>query len=495
MFESAELGHEISKAEYKAALPELREQLLQAQFELVESARFPVFIVVSGVDGAGKGETIKVLNEWMDPRHVQTNAMYDPTTEERERPYMWRFWRVFPPKGEVGIFVHSWYSEHLLNRVYNRYSDSELDQAMERIVRFERMLTNEGALILKFWLHLSRDGQEERFKALEKDPANAWRVGKQDWKHLKMYDKFITVTERMLRLTSTSPAPWIIVEGADARYRDLTIGRTVLQSLRSRLDFKEKRQATNQTPSVPMVDNLNVLRSLDLTKSLEKKDYRKQLAKYQRELAILTRKAKFNDISVVAMFEGNDAAGKGGSIRRITGALDPRVYRVIPIAAPTEEEKAQPYLWRFWRHLPRRGQIAIFDRSWYGRVLVERIEGFCTQGDWMRAYEEINNFEQQIVANGSALVKFWLSVSADEQLARFEAREKTGYKRYKITEDDWRNREKYDQYEQAVCDMVDRTSTEIAPWTLIEANSKYFARVKVLKTLCKAIKDALKAVK
>jgi len=193
----------------------------------------------------------------------------------------------------------------------------------------------------------------------------------------------------------------------------------------------------------------------------------------------------------VLLFEGNDAAGKGGSIRRITQALDARTYRIIPVAAPTEEERAQPYLWRFWRHLPRKGRVAIFDRSWYGRVLVERVEGFCTHADWMRAYGEINDFEEQLVRNRTVVIKFWLAISQEEQLKRFKEREKIGFKRFKITEEDWRNREKWPLYEQAVCDMIDRTSTEIAPWTLVEANNKWYARLKVLKTVCTRIEKAL----
>jgi polyphosphate kinase 2 (PPK2 family) len=196
--------------------------------------------------------------------------------------------------------------------------------------------------------------------------------------------------------------------------------------------------------------------------------------------------------ALMVVFEGNDAAGKGGAIRRVTGALDPRQYRTVPIAAPTEEERAQPYLWRFWRHVPGRGQFTIFDRSWYGRVLVERVEGFCSQADWLRAYGEINDFEEQLHNYGIVLVKFWLSIDKDTQMQRFKEREEVSFKRYKITEEDWRNRDKWDHYVDAVDDMVDRTSTEIAPWTLVEANDKRYARVKVLRTINEALEAAFK---
>jgi polyphosphate kinase 2 (PPK2 family) len=269
------------------------------------------------------------------------------------------------------------------------------------------------------------------------------------------------------------------------------VGKAILQALRARLDAVETRKPHVTAPPVmPHIDTLTVLRKLDLTLSLGKSKFENELEKLQARLNLLTRDKNFKNISVVTVFEGNDAAGKGGSIRRITGAMDARMYLIIPVAAPTEEERAQPYLWRFWRHIPRRGRLAIFDRSWYGRVLVERIEGFCSQADWMRAYSEINDFEEQLIRNKTVIVKYWLAISKEEQLKRFQDREKTGFKRFKITEEDWRNREKWEEYEIAVCDMIDRTSTEIAPWTLVEANDKYYARIKVLKTLCDAIEKA-----
>jgi AMP-polyphosphate phosphotransferase len=248
-------------------------------------------------------------------------------------------------------------------------------------------------------------------------------------------------------------------------------------------------------PLAPAVDNLHLLNALDLSAKLDKSHYQSQLEMLQGRLNMLTREPGFNDLAVVCVFEGNDAAGKGGSIRRITSALDARRYKVIPIAAPTDEEKAQPYLWRFWRHLPRRGRLTLFDRSWYGRVLVERVECYCAEYDWMRAYSEINDFETQMAEHNVILVKFWLAISQEEQLKRFQERENTGFKRYKITPDDWRNREKWPQYEQAVCDMVDRTSTEISPWTLVPANDKNHARIQILKTVCERIEAGLKQKK
>lgn len=491
MFESAELGHKIDKERYRLEVPELRAELLNAQLDLL-AADFPVIIIIAGVDGAGKGETVNILNEWMDPRHIQTNALDSSTDEEREHPEMWRFWRALPPKGKIGIFFGSWYSAPIVNNVSGKTKNSELDQSMERVIRFEKMLTDEGALILKFWFHLSREKQKIRLKSLEKDKETKWRVTKRDWAAFKLYDSYRKSSEHALRQTSTSEAPWTILEGEDPRYRSLTVGKAILQALRQRLDAPVgEHQSITLPPLIPAIDNLLLIHSVNLGKSIPKIEYEEELAEYQRKLALLTRHDNFRKLSVVALFEGNDAAGKGGSIRRVTAALDARLFRVIPVAAPTEDERAQPYLWRFWRHLPRRGKFAIFDRSWYGRVLVERVEGYCSQSDWMRAYSEINDFEEQLVRNKTVIVKFWLTISKEEQLRRFTEREETGFKRFKITAEDWRNREKWEEYELAICDMIDRTSTEIAPWTLVEANDKYYARIKVLKTLCKAIERAL----
>ena len=495
MFESAELGHKIDKATYNKEVPALRMALLEAQFDLAKAANFPVIILVGGMDGAGRGETVNLLNEWMDPRYIQTHGMGEPSDEELDRPMMWRFWRALPPKGRIGVFLGSWYTWPILNRVFGVTKAADLDQSLERAKRLEKMLYDEGAVIIKFWLHLSKDKQEKRLKSLEKNPSTRWRVTERDWKHFKAYDKLQSVHESVIRHTSTAEAPWIIIEGEDLCYRSLTVGNVILETIRHRLKQEASPAPTvNAPPLLPSLDNIHILKTLDLSQSLEKKKYKLELEKYQGKLNFLTRDPKFKDMTVVVVFEGNDAAGKGGNIRRITGALDARYYQVIPIAAPTEEERAQPYLWRFWRHIPRKGRVTIFDRSWYGRVLVERVEGFCAESDWMRAYSEINDFEGQLVRHNIVVVKFWLTISKEEQLRRFEDRQKTGYKSFKITEEDWRNREKWEAYEQAICDMVDRTSTLISPWTLVEANDKNFARIKVLKTLCQRIETTLKSM-
>ena len=492
MFESAELGHKVKKSVYEKEVPALRAALLEAQLELAQTARCQVIILIGGLDGSGRGATVNLLNEWMDPRHIQSHGMGEPSDEELDRPMMWRFWRALPPKGKIGVLFGNWYVDPIGERAGGRLKKAPLDQRLSELNRFEAMLAAEGVLLVKFWFHLSRAGQKKRLKALESSPATRWRVQQADWDFYEQYDRYREVAEHVLRRTSTGVAPWVIVDGTDPQYRAVQVGRTLLERLQRRIEYVRKGFRPRQTaaPLVAAPDERNLLNALVLSQPMDKKAYDKALEKLQGRLALALRSDAFARRSLVLVFEGMDAAGKGGAIRRITEALDTRQYQVIPIAAPTDEEAAQPYLWRFWRRLPQRGKVAIFDRSWYGRVLVERVEGFCSEADWMRAYAEINDFEDQLVSAGAVVVKFWLSVSQDEQLARFKARESETFKRYKITPDDWRNREKWPLYEPAVCDMIDRTSTSNALWTLVEADNKYFARVKILRTLV----DKLEAV-
>jgi polyphosphate:AMP phosphotransferase len=491
MFESAEIGHKVDKDTYKKAVPALRAALQDAQYDLKENGKIPVVVLVSGQDGAGKGETINILYEWMDPRFISTLAFSAPTDEERARPFMWRYWRALPPKGRIGVFAGSWYSSPIHDRLDGSMTQADMDARIDQINRFEAMLVNEGALVLKFWFHLTKDGQKRRLKALEKNPQTAWRVTKWNWERLKTYDKLQDVVGHVLRMTNTPWAPWIIIEGEDDRYRSMTTGKILLEAIRQRLSDASKQTTPVAPPIRVNIDGRNVLSELRLTHRLSEKEYDDQLAKWQGKLSELVRDPRFKGRSLVCAFEGADAAGKGGAIRRITASMDARDYQIIPVAAPTEEERAQPYLWRFWRHIPRNGRVAIFDRTWYGRVLVERVEGFCADADWLRAYTEINDFEHDLADAGVIVMKFWLQISQEEQLKRFKEREKIEFKRFKITEEDWRNREKWDAYQQAICDMVDRTSTGTAPWTLVEANDKGYARVKILRTICERLEAEL----
>lgn len=493
MFEAAELGRKVDKKTYADEVPTLRESLLDAQLDLLEKRDLSLVILVNGVDGAGKGETVNLLNSWLDPRHVQSHASREYTDEERARPPLWRYWRDLPPKGKIGIFFGSWYTMPILQRAWGQTSEADLDQAMDELVRFERMLARENVALLKLWFHLSKKQQKKRFEELASDRATSWRVTKQDWENHRGYDTFRPICERALRRTSIAEAPWHVIEGYDARYRSLAAGRLVVQTLRAHLDapartepfVPEKVETTRET------GERTLLESLDLSAKVDEEDYEKRLEELSGRLARLTRKKAFRERSITAVFEGVDAAGKGGSIRRVTGALDARFYRVVPIAAPTDEERAQPYLWRFWRHVPHHGQVTIFDRSWYGRVLVERVEGFARPSDWQRAYREINDFEEQLVRHGSIVIKLWLHIDPDEQKRRFDERAATGFKRFKITDEDWRNRAKWPAYELATHEMFERTSTEVAPWTLVPANDKRGARLMVLETFCDRVEAAL----
>jgi polyphosphate:AMP phosphotransferase len=518
MFETAELGRKLSRQEYKKRVPGLRTELLEAQRKLLADASFPTIIVFAGVDGAGKGEIVNLLSGWLDPRWLVTRAYGQPSEEERERPEYWRYWRDLPPKGQIGLFLSCWYSNPVLSRVIDGAPLSDFDEQLDRISAFEQGLANDGALILKFWLHLDKTSQKKHFKKLEKDPELSWRVTETDWKHWRLYDGFIEAAERTIRKTSTGHAPWKIIEGFDLGYSSTQVGTLICEAIEKHLARTRQRkavvrahreaeaeadtatatdvedgadEATSGDAAPPATGQPTVLSSLDMGLKLGKADYNQQLNRYQGRLSKLHREARERKLSALLLFEGWDAAGKGGAIRRITAALDARKYQVIPIAAPTDEERAQHYLWRFWRHLPRAGRITVFDRSWYGRVLVERVEGFATEMEWMRAYAEINDFEEQLVEYGTVLVKYWVHITAHEQLERFRLREVTPHKAWKLTDEDWRNRERWDDYEQAVNDMVERTSTRIAPWTLIEGNDKRYARVAVLKALCDQLEAAL----
>ena len=489
MFEIAELGRKIEKDEYKKVVPELRTELLAAQREL-KDADFPVLILLNGVEGAGKGEALNLLYDWMDARYMEAHALGEPTAHQAEFPEYWRFWMSLPPRGRMGVYIGNWYTQPILQRVFGGITEAAFESQLERVNRFEQELIDDGALVLKFWFHLSKDAQKKRLKRLSKDPETAWRVTKKDKSYFKVYDDFRSVSERAIRNTSTGDAQWIIVEGADWRYRNVTMGRRILHAIRSHLEARKQEKAKGSV-APPQPDPMTILDQLDLTLSLPRKKYEKELERWQGKLATLARQAYEEKVSAIFVFEGWDAAGKGGAIRRMIHPLDARQFRVIPIAAPTDEELAHHYLWRFWRQLPPRGGISIYDRSWYGRVLVERVEGFATEAEYRRSYKEIRDFEEQLVEHGIGLAKFWLHISQDEQLRRFQERETIPWKKHKITDEDYRNREKNHQYEDAADEMVGRTSTEYAPWTLVETENKLYGRIKVLETACNVLEKTL----
>ena len=506
MFETAELGRAISKADFKKAAPLLRQELLALQDDLHQHKSFPVILVFAGVDGGGKGETVSLLNEWMDPRWLITRAYDEPGDGERMRPEFWKYWRDLPARGRIGMFLSAWYSRPLLDRVHERTDEAEFIKQLERIVGFERALARDGALILKFWMHLSREAQERRLHNLENDALTAARVCKRDWDHWRKYDRFIGAAEQLISRTNRGIAPWTIVEGEDANYRGITVTTLLRDALDRRMeaDSRKKKSRKPKTKTTKTAGRkapvpyqaaraVTVLSGVDTSQRMARSGYEKELVNQQARLHQLHLEAKKRNIASVLVFEGPDAAGKGGAIRRINESLDARNYQVHGIAAPTEEELAHHYLWRFWRHLPRDGHIAIFDRSWYGRVLVERIEGYASDDDWRRSYAEINDFEEQLIEHGTVVVKYWVHITKEEQLKRFKLRKNTPHKRWKLTDEDWRNRDKWGAYEEAVDDMVQFTSTAPAPWSLIAGNDKRFARVQVVQTFCDRLAAALGA--
>jgi polyphosphate:AMP phosphotransferase len=397
----------------------------------------------------------------------------------------------------MAVFDRSWYGRVLVERVEKLIKPEQWRSAYNEIAQFERMLTDDGMVVVKFWLHISEKEQKRRFKEIEKSKYDSWRVTKEDWEHHKQYGAYAQAAEEMVARTNTAYAPWTIVEATDKRYRLIKIFKTLADAMQTALNAKTgqapaPKRAPRASVSVQALKEMEtILDKVDLTPTLKRKDYEEQLKEYQFRLRELEFKCFDERRPVIVGYEGWDAAGKGGNIRRVTEALDPRGYSVIPIAAPKGDDATHHYLWRFWRQLPKAGHLAIFDRTWYGRVLVERIEGFCSEAEWRRAYQEINEFELSLTNYGLILVKFWLHISKEEQLRRFKEREKIDYKQYKITEEDWRNREKWDAYRQAVVDMIQNTSTSYAPWTIVEANDKLFARIRALSTIVEAIEKGL----
>ena len=490
MFESAELSHELDRATFHQEEAKLRDALLAAQFQVIERQSFPVIMLVAGVDGAGKVRAIQRMYEWLDPHHLRTHAYDEPIDSERLRPRMWRYWRDLPPKGEFGVVFGSWYEQPLRDRVLGVIDDGTFEGELEAINRFEQMLANEGALLLKFWFHLSAEQQKKRLKKIKGMRAGGRHV-LEDWTNIARHPRILEDGQKMARRTSSGHAPWVIIPSSQGRYRDIAMGRTILEALQKRLQNGTSSGFAPAPAVIANPDRKTVLDALDLARKADDQRYHRTLSDGQNRLAELVDSKAFRHRALVMVFEGSDAAGKGGTIRRTTASLDPRRFRIYPISAPTDEERSQPYMWRFWRRLPPLGRIAVFDRSWYGRVLVERVEELCDEAAWLRAYSEINDFERQLASSGIIVVKFWLAISAKEQLRRFKQRQETSFKKYKITAEDWRNRRKWDAYKHAVGDMIDRTSIKAAPWTLIEAEHKRYGRLKVLQTVCDRVEAAL----
>ena len=484
----------VSRKAYEARLPDVRAALVRMQVEL-KTAKFPVILLIGGVEASGKGEVINILNGWLDPRGFETFALHEPTDEERERPAMWRYWRTLPPSGRMAIYAGGWYADALHEDPRSARELAQFDAMMHRYAGYEGQLAAGGALIVKIWLNLSKAQQRARLRELESDPRTAWRVTPEDWKSQRDYDRIARLTERMRSATHQPGAPWYVIDASDSRARNLAVADILLSRFRihvraqARLLAAQNKRVKRVVPLRPA--GLRRLLSVSLENKLSQPSYEKKRDKWLGRLNKVVRAAAQERRSIVWVFEGWDAAGKGGAIRRLTDAIDARDFRVIPVSKPTDEEKAHHYLWRFWRHVPRAGMVTIYDRSWYGRVLVERLEGFATEAEWKRAYKELNEFERELTEHGVIVLKFWLQIGKDEQLKRFRDRESTAYKKHKMDTEDWRNRRKWSSYEIAVGDMLALTSSRPAPWHLVAANNKRHARLEILKTSCRQIEEAL----
>lgn len=494
MLESLDLDLALDKSTYKLKIEELMLQLRSLQRQCREQ-QLPVVIVLEGWAAAGKGALVKKTINYMDPRGFTVHTTLAPTPQEQRYPFLWRFWQKLPPQGSIAIFYHSWYTHVLEDRLFHRLSGADVPEAMAQINAFERQLVEDGVAIAKFYIHLSRKELKKRLKQSAADELTAWRVRPEDWQQAKRYKEYSALVEDMLMHTSTGAAPWTLVEGNDRRWVRVKVLSQLVATITAALDRKALQQQQVIPHSTPQLQLLptepDFLSQVDLSLELDRETYKEKLRNAQLELLKLQRNIYEQKVPVLLLFEGWDAAGKGGAIKRLTDILDPRSYKVNTYAAPTQEENSHHYLWRFWRSIPQGGTIGIFDRSWYGRVLVERVEGFATEIEWRRAYREINEFEAQLRTAGYVLVKFWIHISPEEQLKRFERRKSDPFKAYKLTDEDWRNREKWSLYSVAVNQSISRTNTPLAPWTIIPGNDKYYARVKVIETAIQAIKNEL----
>ena len=508
MLEKVDLSKKLSKEEYKEKMSHLETRIGQLQREC-KALKIPIMIVFEGFGAAGKGLQIGRLIQSMDPRGFHVFPIKNETEEERMHPFLWRFWTKTPEKGRIAIYDGSWYRRVLIDRFEKRTKEKELPEAFHSINSFEKQLTDDGTVIIKLFLDISRKEQKKRFEKLQKNKETAWRVTQGDLERNAKYNEYAAMMEDMLFKTDTDYAPWTIIEATDRRFATVKIYTTVIKAMADQIE-KQERQKKKVTADQETEDHMNVsevareadkeLRELqvsilskaDLSLKYSREEYEEKLDKLQKKIEKLHGELYRRRIPVVLGFEGWDAGGKGGAIKRLTAKMDARGYAVNPTASPNDIEKAHHYLWRFWHAMPKAGHVAIFDRTWYGRVMVERIEGFCTKEEWQRAYKEINDMEKDLYDAGAVVIKFWMHIDNDEQERRFRERQENPEKQWKITDEDWRNREKWDQYEDAVNEMLLRTSTDYAPWVVVEGNDKNYARVKVLKTVVDAIEERLK---
>ena len=492
MLEKIDLNKFMEKEDYKKEFDSLSIELGALQRE-ARDLKLPIIVLFEGFEAAGKGTLINKLLLPLDPRGYDVIKRFECPSETDNRPYFYKFWKTIPKRGDISIVNESWYKALLADKVLKRTSSDEVEYLSDETVSFESQLVADGYLIVKFFLYISKEEQNNRIKKLEKNKDESWRVTDEVLKLHKKYEKFLDAAEIVFEKTDTAFAPWTIIEATDKHYATVKIFKSLIEAIKFKIEtVKSGRREPVLFESFYPTNNSSALSNIDLNKSLTYEEYIAKLHPLQKEIHDLQFRLWKEGVPVIVAFEGWDAAGKGGSIKRLTEAMDPRGYTVVPIGAPNDYELAHHYLWRFWQNVPEKGNITIFDRTWYGRVLVERVEKLCSDFDWQRAYSEIKQMEKQFTNFGIILLKFWLHIDKQTQLERFEEREKNPFKHWKITEDDWRNRSKWDDYLPAVEEMLIRTSTKESPWNIIEANDKHFARIKVLETFLIKVKESLK---
>ncbi|MCR5789330.1 MAG: polyphosphate:AMP phosphotransferase [Lachnospiraceae bacterium] len=469
-----------------------KEELFSRQMKLKEH-KLPVIVLVEGFGTAGKGAIIGSVIQSIDPRFFKVSAVTRATPEEKRRPWLHRFFEKIPEEGKFQFYDSGWMDEITRGRLDGSLDDIAYAGRIDSVRRFERTLTDNGYLVFKFFCDITKKEQKKRIKSLKNNIDTAWRIDDYDKWQNRHYDKCREVFDRYFEDTNTPNAPWYMIDASSKKWAELQMLTVINDGLENAMQ--------NQAKSVPIMQNTYRLKKMPLLKdiplncSLTQEKYDTELKELQDRLRELHNRLYRMKVPVIIAYEGWDAAGKGGNIKRITGALDPRGFEVCPIASPEPHEKARHFLWRFWTRLPKDGHITIFDRTWYGRVMVERLEGFCSENDWKRAYNEINEFEKELRDWGAVIIKFWVQIDKDTQLKRFTDRQNTPEKQWKITDEDWRNREKWDAYETAVDEMIQKTSTEFAPWHILESNDKKYARIKALRIVVEELEKVLGAGK
>lgn len=480
------------EADLDLSTSNLAEQLDLLQREAI-TTNTSVLVLVDGWESSGKGYLITRLRRELDPRYYHVRLFDEEIENSNGYPWQRKIWEELPKKGHFSIFDRSYYS-HLFEM--RHLSGKELKKEITPWLVQENVLSQDNICIVKLFLDVSKETQKNNIEGLEKDPYADFLVSERDHTENRNYESYRKHMDAVLSLSDNECCPWTVISMEDRRTGTKKAMDTVIRMVREKIDEAKE----NQTHCPPITDLHRAklsdtppdLLSLDMTPDLSKEEYDRIIEPLQIEAKNLAYEMFTKSKSLMIAFEGTDAAGKGGAIKRLTKHIDPRSYRIHTTAAPSEEERAYNYMHRFITKLPSKRQIKIFDRSWYGRVLVERVEGFATPKEWERAYDEINALEHSWMRDNICLVKFYLAIDKDEQRRRFEDRSDNPLKQYKLTDEDWRNREKWDLYEQAAHEMFQRTSTKYAPWILIPGNSKNYARVEVLKHVIQAMKESLK---